>query len=234
MIENTVLGGISLGLQGSEEGFFCSQNLDGRSWVLDQVRETSTVRDKFGSNGFSDEGGQIWGNSHHLILEILGDVSSEFELFQESNSQFLERSEIQLSEFLSHTGFSSIQNLLGEFSFLNDFFDFREVIISEINLVSELLDKLNIDFIFSDNLSQLGKMPSVPFLNSHGESVEVLVELFQDGDTLDDWLILSVDIETDSVSGPTVGKTQLGSDEIIILEVLLLKVEREMSSDSSE
>lgn len=234
VIENTILWGISLSLKSSEEGFLGSQNLDCRSWVLDQVGETSTVRDKFSSNGFSDEGGQVWGDSHHLVLEILSNISSEFKLLQYSGSQFKEGSEIQLGEFLSHTRFSSIEDLLSKFSFFDDLFDLRKTLVLEVNLISELLEELNVDFVFSDNLGQLGEMPSVPFLYSHGKGVEVLVELFENGDTLDDWFILSVDIEADSVSGPAVSKTQLGSDEVIVLEILLLQVLMEVSSDSSE
>lgn len=68
---------------------------------------------------------------------------------------------------------------------------------------SEFIDELNVDLIISDNFSQLRKMPTVPFLESHTESVQIFVKKVQNCDTLNNWFILSVDIELDLVSGET-------------------------------
>jgi len=46
-------------------------------------------------------------------------------------------------------------------------------------------------------------MPSVPFFDSHAKSIDILVKLFENSDTVDNWLILSLDIELDTISTPT-------------------------------
>ena len=51
-------------------------------------------------------------------------------------------------------------------------------------------------------------MPRVPFLDSHCEGVDILIQQFQQTDGLNDGLILSIDIKGNLVSGEGVGETQ--------------------------
>jgi hypothetical protein len=65
-------------------------------------------------------------------------------------------------------------------------------------------------------------MPTVPFLEPHTEGVKIFVKKVQNCDTLNNGLILSVDIELDFVSGETMSQTKLSQSEIILLKVLVL------------
>ena len=69
---------------------------------------------------------------------------------------------------------------------------------------TEQSNELSVDFIVSDDLSEFREVPSVPFLDSHAKSIDVLVELFENSDTVDNWLILSLDIELNTISTPAV------------------------------
>ncbi len=51
-------------------------------------------------------------------------------------------------------------------------------------------------------------MPRIPFLYSHAECIDILVEEFQQTDGLNDGLVLPVDVQLDFVSWEQMGKTQ--------------------------
>ncbi len=57
-------------------------------------------------------------------------------------------------------------------------------------------------------------MPSEPLLKSHAEGVYVFVHLVDKGDSLDDRLVLSVDVLCASSTGIAVTKTELGSLDV--------------------
>ena len=54
---------------------------------------------------------------------------------------------------------------------------------------------------------EFGEMPSVPFSASHGEGVEIFVELIRERDGLDDHVVGSVDVELSSAPAYTEGHT---------------------------
>ena len=78
---------------------------------------------------------------------------------------------------------------------------------------------MDIRLVIRDDLDQFGEMPRVPFLDSHGEQVQVLFDLFKEGDGLDDVLVLSGDVSSDLRSGERVTKTQRDFHEVRILEI---------------
>ena len=80
-------------------------------------------------------------------------------------------------------------------------------------------DQLDIRLVIRDNLDQFREMPRVPFLDSHGEQVQVLFDLFKEGDGLDDVLVLSGDVSGDLRSGERVTETQTDFHEVRILEI---------------
>jgi hypothetical protein len=51
--DQTVLGRVVLGLERSEEGLLCSQNLDRRRWVLRQVEQRTCVRNQTSTDQLS-------------------------------------------------------------------------------------------------------------------------------------------------------------------------------------
>ena len=76
------------------------------------------------------------------------------------------------------------------------------------------------DDVIVHNLRQLRKMPAVPFLNSHGEGVDVLIERIEDGDGVHDRLVLSVRIELHLIPGVAMSQPTPGLIHIILLNVL--------------
>ena len=72
VVDESVLGSVVLGSEGSEEGLLGSEDLDGGGGLLGQVDEGTGVGDKSGSNEFADHDGEIGGDGHHSGLEVLG------------------------------------------------------------------------------------------------------------------------------------------------------------------
>ena len=66
-------------------------------------------------------------------------------------------------------------------------------------------------------------MPAVPLSDSHGESVDVLVQEFEQTDRLNDGLILPVHVQRNLVPGEGVAETEPGLLEVIIEELLGLE-----------
>jgi len=75
--DQTILWGLTFGLQSSEQSLLGTKKLDGGGWVLAQVGKATSVGDQLGADGVSDEGGKIWCNSVHSLLEVLGKRISE-------------------------------------------------------------------------------------------------------------------------------------------------------------
>ena len=74
-------------------------------------------------------------------------------------------------------------------------------------------------------------MPRVPLLQSHTKSVDIFIQLLNKSNGLNDWFVLPVDVGGALVSGEAVTKTELGSLDIIVLN--LLHDFHEVSSNSS-
>mgnify|MGYP006940253890 CR=1 FL=1 len=110
--DETILGGLPTGLQGSEKGFLGTQDLDGRSGVLGQVCQGARVRDQLRANHLTNKGGQVRGNCIHSCFQILLKLLTELDLFNNSLSEFLDLDDISLRHVLSHGDLGSIDDLL--------------------------------------------------------------------------------------------------------------------------
>jgi len=86
--------------------------------------------------------------------------------------------------------------------------------------------------VIGNDLDQFGEMPRVPFSASHGEGIEIFIQLIQERDTLDDHVIDSIDIEFDLGSRVSVSETSLRLEEITFLE--FFDELFEMNSDASD
>jgi len=75
--DQTILWGLTFGLQGSEQSLLSSKKLNGGGWILAQVGEATSVGDQLGADGISNKGGKIWCNSVHSLLEVLSERLSE-------------------------------------------------------------------------------------------------------------------------------------------------------------
>lgn len=76
-------------------------------------------------------------------------------------------------------------------------------------------------------------MPRVPFLNSHGKSIDIFVKQLEQTNGLNDGLILSVNIKGDFVSGEEMGQTQPRLFQFYVLEFFMLQEIQEVLSDST-
>lgn len=70
MVQQTVLGGVALGLQGTEKSLLSTKNLNGRGGILGKVGQATGVGDQTGSNDFTDQGSEVRGNNAHLGDEV--------------------------------------------------------------------------------------------------------------------------------------------------------------------
>jgi hypothetical protein len=65
VVDETVLGGVVLGLEGTEESLLGTKDLDSRGRELGKVHERTGVRDEAGTNKLADKGGEVGGDSLH-------------------------------------------------------------------------------------------------------------------------------------------------------------------------
>lgn len=80
-------------------------------------------------------------------------------------------------------------------------------------------DASNEDVVISDDLSEFREMPWEPFLNSHGEKIQVLIHKLEQRDGLNDVFVLSVNISLILETREGVTETQGGLSEIFLTEI---------------
>lgn len=76
VVDETILGGVVLGLESPEESLLSSEDLDRRRGVLGKVEKRSGVGDESSSDKLSNEGRQIGGDGGHSVSEVLVELSS--------------------------------------------------------------------------------------------------------------------------------------------------------------
>jgi len=77
VVDQTIFGGVSLGLKCTEERFLCTKDLNRRGRILGQVGQGTGVRDETGGNDLSDELGQVGSNDGHLVSQVVKDLLAE-------------------------------------------------------------------------------------------------------------------------------------------------------------
>ena len=96
----------------------------------------------------------------------------------------------------SHGGTSGVENVSGEgIVVVENFSESLELVFGEGSLVADVGDDSSVLIVVGDDSNELGEVPSVPFSHSHGEGVDVLVELIEEGDSLNDHVVGSIDVE---------------------------------------
>lgn len=123
-------------------------------------------------------------------------------------------------------------HLLGSLFGFCDGGDLVQVVFGESLLVSDDLGQSGELNVVLCNLDELGEVPRVPLLASHGEGVEILVGLIEEVDRLNDHIVHTIDVELDLGTRVTVRQTELGLLQITSLEILQEAVE--MASDAPE
>jgi hypothetical protein len=97
--------------------------------------------------------------------------------------------QVDLVDVASHTGSGGVQDVSrSSLVVLEDLLQGGERLVGEGRTVTDGDGEETVLVGVGHELVQLGEVPSVPFSNSHGEGVQVLVELVGEGDGL---LVLS-------------------------------------------
>lgn len=80
------------------------------------------------------------------------------------------------------------------------------------------MDQLGVDGVIIHDFGHFGEVPCEPLLQPHAESVDVLVHLVDEGDGLNNWLVLAVHVLSAPVARVRVTKTELGSLDIRLID----------------
>jgi hypothetical protein len=107
---------------------------------------------------------------------------------------------------------------------------FFHIVIDVFSLLDEI-NELRENDVIIDDFSKLWEMPRKPFLQSHAKSVNVFVQLLNQGNGLNDWFVLPVYVGSALLAGVGMTQTKLGASDILVFD--LLHDLDEMSSNSS-
>jgi hypothetical protein len=202
----TVLGGIVLGLERTEQRLLGTEDLDGGTGALGQVHEGTSVSDETGTDELTNKRSQVGCESLHTrrqvcaeVLTVLGKVDN---LLGESAGSL----QILLRDLSTHgnlsSGLDGSLNLLGQ--------DARQIGVLGVCAEAHLEDDLGVGKVVVQDLGKLGEVPAVPLLHAHGICVELLVEDIETGNGLDDHGVDLLGRELELVAGERVGKTEAG------------------------
>ncbi len=220
MVDQTVLGGVALGLEGTEEGLLSTENLQGGGGVFGQVGERTSVGDEAGSNGRANEGLQVGSDLVHLGLQVAAGGLAVVGLLDNGRGELLDDVEIGGENVKAHGDLGGVNDGLGLFAvFLEICGKVVALIVGQSLLVANGDDELGIRQVVRDNLDQLGKVPAVPFADTHEELVHALVLEVERGTGLDDVVVVLGDAELDLGTRVGVTHTETGLFDIASLEV---------------
>lgn len=128
---------------------------------------------------------------------------------------------VGLGNFLTHTMLRGINDALGDtLIVLHKGSDIVEMLVVQFCLVLDKQSKLGVPLVVRHNLDKFREMPRVPFSNTHRECVDRLVELIEDGNSLDDVVVVTLHGELDLGTRVSVTKTKLGSVHVSLTKLL--------------
>lgn len=237
VVDETVLGGVTLGLEGAEEGLLGTENLDGGGGVLGEVGEGSGVRDEARGNDFADQRGQVGCDDGHLVGEVLEEGAAVFGELDDAVGERRDVLHVLLGDVLTHRDLAGVDDGLCDVSIVVDERgNVVELVVAEGLLVTDGEGKLGVGVVIRDDLDQLWEVPRIPLANTHGECVDGLVEVVQGSNGLDDVVVVLLDGELDLCARVGVAKTKLCSLDISLVEALqeLSGVESQASEEISD
>jgi hypothetical protein len=123
---------------------------------------------------------------------------------------------ISLRHLLAHGNLGGLNDLLSFLVIKNKVSQFILNIFSDILTFFNVSYNLAEDAIIGDDFTELGEVPREPLLQSHHEGVDVLVHRLDQSDGLDDGLVLSVDVGGALFTRVLMGKTELGTGQVLI------------------
>jgi hypothetical protein len=233
MVDQSVFRCVALGLESTEESLFSTKNLNSRGGVFREVGEGTSVGDETGTDGVSDEGSEIGSDDTHLVGEVFLEGFSVIVEVDDSGSEIFDVEVIDGGDVGTHRGAGSVENVASEDVVVAEEFSERfEDFFRELRFVSEKMNNFGVLVVVRDDPDELGEVPSVPFSDSHGERVDILVHLIEKGDSLNNHVVGTVDVELYFRARVGVSETELGTLRVAFFETCeeFLLVE----TDSSE
>jgi hypothetical protein len=178
------------------------------------------MSDQLGTNNFTDKGLQIWGYGIHTVFQVVRKRLSELNKLDDSFCPLVYLKLVSLIHVHSHRDLGSFDDLLSLFLVKSNSLDLVLHFVSDFFSVgAEEEHELGVNGVVVDNFCHFGEVPCEPLLESHAEGVNVFVHLLDEGDGLDDGLVLSVDILGASGAGIAVTKTELGSLNVTLIDL---------------
>ena len=162
MVDQTVLGCVTLGLQGTEESLLSTENLNSRGGIFGEVGQGTGVGDQTGTDHLADQGRQVGGNVVHLGDQVLVQLLSVVGQVNDALGKVLNIDHVDLGDVSTHGGTGSVDDLLSLVGIASDLLQSLQLALGQITLVLDELGKLGKLVVVVDNLDELGEVPRVP------------------------------------------------------------------------
>jgi len=221
VVDQTVLGGVTLGLEGTEQSLLGTENLDSGGRVLGQVGQATGVGDETSTNGLTDQSGKV-GRDHTHFGDKVG--RERLAVLDEGDGALGEKHDVLhvgLGDVLTHRDLGGLDDGAGgAVVVLDNLSKLVQAVVGERGLVADEERAGGELLVVGYNLDELGEVPRVPLADSHGEGVDGLVEVVQGSNGLDDVVVVLLDGELHLASAVGVTETELRAGDIAGLEAL--------------
>jgi hypothetical protein len=221
VVQQSVLGSVSLGLQSSEKSLLRAENLHGRSGILGQVGQASGMRNQTSANDLSDQRSKVRSDDAHLGNQVR---VQRLAILGKADNSLCERNDVlhvRLRYFLAHAVLGSINNALSNtLIILHKSSKVVQALISQSLFILDKECNLSVALVIRNDLDKFGEVPRVPLSHPHREGVDGLVKLVQNCNSLNNVVVVPLDGELDLSTGVGVTETKLGSTHITLTELL--------------
>ena len=124
--------------------------------------------------------------------------------------------------FLTHAVLGGINDALRDtlVIILHEGSDVMLVLVGQVGFVLHEQSDLCVALVVRHDLDKFGEMPRVPFPDAHRESVDCLVQLIENSNSLDDMVVVTLHRELNFRARISVTKTKLGSGHVSLAQLL--------------
>ncbi|TKW50476.1 hypothetical protein CTA1_5542 [Colletotrichum tanaceti] len=214
VVDETVLGGVALGLEGAEEGLLGAEDLERRG-------RGAGVRDELSGDGGADKGLQVGRDDGHLLVEVVGGRAAGLGLGDDGLGEALDDLEVGGHDGQAHGDLGGVDDGLGLLAILLDEGgDVVQAVVGEGGLVADGEHELGVGQVVRDNLDELGEVPAVPLAHAHEELVDALVLELDGGAGLDDVVVVLGGAELHLGARVRVAQTEAGGGRVARLQAL--------------
>mmetsp|Transcript_38696 Transcript_38696/g.120385 ORF Transcript_38696/g.120385 Transcript_38696/m.120385 type:complete len:450 (-) Transcript_38696:449-1798(-) len=219
--DEAVLGGVALRLQRAEERLLGPEDLHCRGRVLCEVREASGVRDEPGADDLADQGAEVGGDQVHLRLQVLVQALAHARELDDLVCKVVDVLHVHLHDVLTHGHPQRLQNVVRHLLCAAGLHELLLALVGgEGAPHADHAGDLCVGDVVCHDLRQLRKVPGVPLADAHREGIDVLVQVVEQGDRVDDRLVLAVGVELHPAAAEAVAQTKPCLVEVQLVEVL--------------